>query len=95
MEDKDGEMQLHAAFALWQVTGDAKESLKTIEKTLGTEAHYTASIFTLGEMRAAAAPMLPTLVALYREEDVPADRKALAEAIKKIDAKLAKKLGIP
>ena len=94
MQDKDAETQLHSAFAVWQISGDAKESLAAIEKTLSTEAQYTQSIVLLGEMRAAAASMLPTLVALYREEDVPADRKALAEAIKKIDPDLAKKLGI-
>jgi len=95
MQDKDGETQLHAAFAAWQITGEAKESLAAIEKTLGTEQYYSPSIVILGEMRAAAAPLLPTLVALYREEDVAADRKALADAIKKIDPPLAKKLGIP
>ena len=94
MQDKDGETQLHAAFAVWQINGDAKETLAVLEKTLATEAQYSQSIFVLGEMRAAAWPLLPTLVALWREEDVPADRKALAEAIKKIDPPLAKKLGI-
>ncbi len=95
MQDKDGETQLHAAYAVWQISGDAKETLAVIEKTLATEAQYSNSIHLLGEMRTAAMPMLPTLIALYREEDVPADRKALGEAIKKIDAKLAMKLGIP
>ena len=36
----------------------------------------------------------PTLVNLYREEDIPADRLALANAIKKIDPKAAAQLGI-
>lgn len=95
MQDKDGETQLYAAFAVWQITGDAKESLAVLEKTLGTEAHYAQSIVLLGAMRTAAQSMLPTLVALYRAEDVPADRQALADAIKKIDPTLALKLGIP
>ncbi len=94
LQDKDGETQLHAAFAVWQISGQAKESLAVLEKTLSTQAHYTATIIILGEMRGAAASMLPTLVNLYREEDVPADRKALADAIKKIDAKVATQLGI-
>ena len=93
--DKDGETQLHAAFAVWQITGTAKESLDVLEKTLATEAHYTASIVVLGDMGRAAAPLLPTLIALWREEDVAADRRALDDAIKKIDGKLALKLGIP
>ena len=92
--DKDAETQLWSAFALWQISGDAKASLKVLEETLGTEAHYTQSIILLGEMRGAAQSMLPTLVALYREEEVAADRKALAEAIKKIDPQAALKLGI-
>jgi HEAT repeat protein len=95
LQDKDGETRIQAAFAVWQISGDAKESLAVLEKTLGTEAHYSQSIVVLGEMRGAALPLLPTLVALWREEDVPADRKALAEAIKKIDPNLAKRLGIP
>lgn len=95
LRDRDGETQLQSAFALWQITGDAKETLAVLEKTLATEAHYSQTIVLLGDMRAAAAPMLPTLVALWREEDVAADRKALAQAIKKIDSKLAGKLGIP
>jgi HEAT repeat protein len=94
MQDKDGETQLHSAFAVWQISGDAKESIAVLEKTLATEAYYTQSIIILGEMRGAAASILPTLVNLYREEDVPADRKALADAIKKIDPKVAMQLGI-
>lgn len=94
-KDKDDELRLWSAFALWQITGDAKEPLKIMEQTLSTESQYTQTIIQLGEMGAAAQPMLQTLVNLYREEDVPIDRKALATAIKKIDAKVAKALGIP
>jgi HEAT repeat protein len=94
LQDKDGETRLQAALSVWQISGDATESLSVLEKTLATEAHYSASIVILGEMRGAAASLLPTLVNLYRDEDVPADRKALADAIKKIDAKVAMQLGI-
>jgi HEAT repeat protein len=93
-DDKDAETQMWSAFALWQISGDAKPTLKVLEQTLATEAHYTQSIILLGAMRDAAQSVLPTLVALYREEEVAADRKALAEAIKKIDAQAALKLGI-
>jgi HEAT repeat protein len=95
MNDKDDEVRLWSAFAYWQITADAKETLKVLEQTLATEAHYTQSIIQLGEMGSAAEPLLQTLVNLYREEDVPVDRRALATAIKKIDAKLAMKLGVP
>ncbi|MSQ94434.1 MAG: HEAT repeat domain-containing protein [Gemmataceae bacterium] len=94
LKDKDGGAQLAAAFSLWQITGDAKETLAAMTQTLSTEAYYTPTIVLLGDMGPAAEPMLQTLVNLYREEDVPADRKALAEAIKKIDSKVAMKLGI-
>ena len=94
LDDKDGDTQLWSAFALWQITGDAKASLKAINQTLGAEAQYTQSIILLGEMGEAAQPLLPTLVALYREEDIAADRLALANAIKKIDPTAAMKLGI-
>jgi len=94
LDDKDGEIQLWSAFALWQLGGDAKRTLKVINETLGTEKHYTQSIILLGEMGTAAESMLPTLVNLYREEDIAANRQALAVAIKRIDPKLAQKLGI-
>jgi HEAT repeat protein len=95
MDDKDDEIRLWSAFAFWQITADAKEALAILKQTLATGEHYTQSIIQLGEMGPAAEPLLQTLVNLYREEDVPADRRALAAAIKKIDAKLAKQLGIP
>jgi HEAT repeat protein len=94
LEDKDGETQMWSAFALWQITGDAKATLKILNETLGTEGQYTQSINLLGEMGEAARSMLPTLVALYRDEDIAADRRALASAIKKIDPAAAAKLGI-
>ncbi len=94
LEDKDGEIQLWSAFALWQLGGDARRTVKVINETLGTEKHYTQSIILLGEMGTAAESLLPTLVNLYREEDIASDRQALAVAIKKIDPKLAQKLGI-
>lgn len=94
IEDKDDEIRLWTAFALWQLSGDAKRSLKVMTETLGTEKQYTQSIILLGEMGPAAADLLPTLVNLYREEDIVPDRRALAAAIKKIDAKVAGRLGI-
>jgi hypothetical protein len=94
LEDKDNEIQLWSAFALWQITGDAKRSLKVMNETLGTEKHYTQSIILLGEMGPAAESLLPTLVNLYRAEDIASDRQALAVAIKKIDPKVAASLGI-
>lgn len=94
LENKDEEIQLWTAFSLWQISGDAKRSLKVINQTLGTEKHYTQSIILLGEMGPAAEPLLQTLVNLYREEEIAADRQTLAAAIKKIDPKLAAKLGI-
>jgi HEAT repeat protein len=94
LQDKDGDTQLAAALAVYQISGDAKESMKVLEELLGTEKYYTPAIHTLGEMGPAAISILPTLVNLYREEEVPADRMALANAIKKIDPKAAMKLGI-
>ncbi|MBI1830316.1 MAG: HEAT repeat domain-containing protein [Planctomycetes bacterium] len=94
MQDKDGDTQLRAAYAVWQISGDAKETMKVLEGLLGTKDYYTSTVHVLGDMGPAAAGMLPTLVALYREEDVASDRLALANAIKKIDPNLAMKLGI-
>jgi HEAT repeat protein len=94
LDDKDGDTQMWSAFALWQITGDAKTTLKVLNQTLGSEGQYTQSIILLGEMGEAAQGMLPTLVALYRDEDIASDRRALANAIKKIDPAGAAKLGI-
>ncbi len=94
LQDKDGDTQLASAFAVWQISGEAKESMKVLEELLGTEKHYTRTIHALGDMGPAAESLLPTLVALWREEDMPADRLALAGAIKKIDPKAALRLGI-
>lgn len=94
MQDKDADTQLWAAFAVWQISGDAKESLKVLNTLLGTEKHYTPAINVLGDMGPAADSLLPTLVERWRFEDVPSDRQALATAIKKIDPKAAAKLGI-
>jgi HEAT repeat protein len=94
LTDKDAEMAGWSAFAVWQVTGKSAETLPVLKNLLGTEAHYNLSIRLLGEMGEAAQSVLPTLVALYREEDNVNDRRTLAAAIKKIDAKAAMKLGI-
>ena len=94
LQGKDGDTQLASAFALWQITGDAKESMKVLNGLLATEKHYTPTIQVLGQMGPAAESLLPTLVALWREEDVRADRLALANAIKQIDPKAALRLGI-
>ena len=94
LQDKDGDTQLASAFALWQITGDGKESMKVLNGLLATEKYYTPTIQVLGQMGPAAESLLPTLVALWREEDVTADRLALANAIKQIDPKAALSLGI-
>jgi HEAT repeat protein len=94
MQDKEGDTQLWSAFAVWQISGDAKATMKVLEGLLGAEAHYTPTINVLGAMGPAARSLLPTLVNLYREEDVATDRLALANAIKRIDPAAAKKLGI-
>jgi HEAT repeat protein len=94
LDDKDADVQLRSAFAVWQISGDATESMKVFQELLGTEKHYTLTINALGEMGPAAVSILPTLVNLYREEEAPSDRLALAKAIKKIDPEAAKKLGI-
>jgi HEAT repeat protein len=94
INDKDGELAAWSAFALWQITGKSEETLPVLKNLLATEAHYNLSIRLLGDMGEAAQSVLPTLVALYREEENANDRRTLAIAIKKIDAKAAMTLGI-
>jgi HEAT repeat protein len=94
LTDKDLESAAWSAFAVWQISGQSQETLPVLKNSLATEAHYNLSIRLLGEMGDAAQSVLPTLVALYREEENVNDRRTLAAAIKKIDAKAAMKLGI-
>jgi HEAT repeat protein len=94
LTDKDAESAAWSAFAVWQITGKSEETLPVLKNLLATEAHYNLSIRLLGDMGAAAVSVLPTLVALYRDEENGNDRRALASAIKNIDAKAALKLGI-
>jgi HEAT repeat protein len=94
LQDRDGDVQIASAIAVFQISGDAKESLKVLQTLLESEKFYTGAINALGELGPAAIETLPTLVELYRIEDVRTDRLALAAAIKKIDPKAAMKLGI-
>jgi HEAT repeat protein len=94
LTDKDGELAGWSAFAVWQITGKGEETLPVLKNLLATEAHYNLAIRLLGDMGESAQSVLPTLVALYREEENGNDRRTLAAAIKKIDAKAALNLGI-
>jgi HEAT repeat protein len=94
LKDKDGETRLWSAFAVWQITRASKEALPILERGLEEQGDDKLAIRLLGDMREAAQSVLPTLVELYREEEETAYRLLLADAIKKIDAKVAVKLGI-
>jgi len=95
LQDKDRTLRLHAAFALWQVTGEAKESLKALRPLLAEEdAVQVLAVEKIGAIGPAARDLLPDLVRAYREEDGEAIRRALGDAIKKIDPELAGKLGL-
>ncbi len=92
--DKDGETQLSSAFAIWQITREAKEALPIIEKGLASSKNDRLAIRLLGNMGVSAQSVLPTLVELYRQEDEASYRSLLASTIKKIDPQTAMKLGI-
>jgi HEAT repeat protein len=94
LKDKDGETRLSSAFALWQITAQAKETLALLVENLGSAENDRFAIRLLGDMGEAAQTVLPTLAALYREEEEVGFRQLLGDAIKKIDPKAAAKLGI-
>jgi HEAT repeat protein len=94
LNDKDGEAQLCSAFVIWQITGQAADTLPVLEKGLESEAHDRLAIRLLGNMGGAAQRALPTLAALYRAEEVASYRQLLSVSIKKIDPKAAMQLGI-
>ena len=58
------------------------------------DAVQVLAVEKIGAMGPAARDLLPDLVRAYREEDGDAIRRALGEAIKKIDPDLAGKLGV-
>ncbi len=95
LKDADKPMRVHAAFALWQITGDAKEALGVLRPLLGdASGAQAAAIAKIGAIGPPAREVLPDLVRMYREEDNPALRGTIAQAIKGIDPALAGKLGI-
>jgi HEAT repeat protein len=95
LKDGDKALRLRSAFALWRVTGQAEETLAALQPLLAEDGTLQIqAVEKLGALGAAAVDLLPDLVTMYREQDGEALRTALAEAIKKIDPKLAGKLGI-
>jgi len=94
LADKEADTALWAAFALWQITGETKESLPILEKMLGSELYDKQAVQLIGEMGKAAASLMPSLVAMYREDEDASFRQAVGVAIKKIDPETGKKLGI-
>jgi HEAT repeat protein len=94
LKEKDDETRLLAAFAVWQISGEAKESLPILEKGLASPTHDHLAARLLGEMGEAGRDSLGVLVEIYREETDSQMRQLLATAIKKIDPKVAVKLGI-
>jgi HEAT repeat protein len=95
LRDADKALRVSAAFALWQITGDATESLAALRPLLADAANLqAAAVAKLGAIGPPARDVLPQLVTMYREEDNPALRGTIAEAIKRIDPDVAGKLGI-
>jgi HEAT repeat protein len=94
LKDADKAVRLHAAFALWQVTGEVKDTLDILRSLVSDPNLQVAAIARLGTLGPAARDILPDLVTMYREENRAALRRVVGDAIKKIDATLATKLGI-
>ncbi len=92
--DKDEEVQVWAAYAHWQITGETKETLTILEKLLASEKYDRQAIHLIGEMGSAAKDSVTTLVAVYRAEEDAIFRQLVGVALKKIDAEAAKRLGI-
>lgn len=92
--DRDEETSLWSAYATWQITGETKATLEILEKMLGSDQFDKQALALLTDMGPAAKDAIPTLIAVYREEEIPAFRQAVGAAIKKIDPDTAKKLGI-
>jgi HEAT repeat protein len=94
LSDKDEEVQLRAAYAYWQITGETKAPLKVLEDLLGSEKQDRAAIQLIAAMGPAAKESLETLVIIYRQEEDATFRQLVGIAIKKIDPETGKRLGI-
>jgi HEAT repeat protein len=95
LNDADKTLRLHAAFALWQVTGEAKEPLGVLRPLLAEEPRLRGlAVEKIGLIGPAAEAALAELVTMYRQEDGEGLRRVIGEAIKRIDATLAGKLGV-
>src|SRR5205814_4888570 len=77
LKDPDKAARLRAAFALWQITGEAKETLATLRPLLAESGTLQIeTVQKLGEIGPAAVDLLPDLVMMYREEDDEVPRQA-------------------
>lgn len=89
LTDPDFRSPTHAARSLWLLTGDPKEALPTLIKSMDDLTYFQHAVEVLGEMGPEAAPAVDRLVEALNERD-PDDRVAAAYALARIGSPAAK-----
>lgn len=96
LADKDTDVRIAAADALWLVTKQTDEALPVLceaIKDVDADSRRSAGD-ALGRIGPAAKAALPVLARALKDEDDKV-RKAAAQAMRKIDAEAAAKAGVP
>src|SRR5262249_45128152 len=96
LADKDTDVRIAAADALWLVSKQTDEAQPVLCEALkeadADGRRYAGEV--LGRIGAAARAATPVLARALKDED-DAVRKAAAQALRKIDAEAAAKAGVP
>jgi HEAT repeat protein len=69
MNNPDKSVQPQAAFAYWKITGEAGPAMEVLAATLQDYNFRDETVQRLGEMGSVAAPLVPELINLLRDED--------------------------
>jgi HEAT repeat protein len=93
--DDEALVRITAALAYWRITSEANKALEVLAKGLKDDDRLVKkmTIQNIGDMGAAAQPLVPTLTDIAHEDDGNL-REAARNALKKIDPGAAKKAGV-
>lgn len=89
LTDPDFRSPTHTARSLWLLTGDPKEALPTLIKSMDDLTYFQHAVEVLGEMGPEAAPAVDRLIEALSERD-PDDQIAAAYALARIGLPAAK-----
>lgn len=92
MNDQSKHVMPHAAYALWKLTGEPKESLDVMASLLDDRDYVDDTLELLGQMQGDAAPLVSKIAAKLKSHEEPTIEMAIV-ALGNIGAPSAKVLG--